>query len=59
MKKAKSTKSMNETVEDKTLNEAIERVYRKYGTDLHSFFRDVHNELTIKRQDSSEVNNRS
>ena len=58
MKKTKVSKPNVETAEDAAIRAAIDRVYQKYGTDLHSFFRDVYNELTIKRQDSSEVKNR-
>ena len=39
--------------EQKTLSDAIDTVYKKYGTDLSAFFRDVYQELTIKRQDTS------
>lgn len=38
--------------EDKALNAAINNVYKKYGTNLGAFFRDVYNELTLKRQES-------
>jgi hypothetical protein len=41
--------------EEKALSEAIDRVYKKYGTDLSAFFRDVYEELTIKRQESSKA----
>lgn len=40
------------TPEEKALNEAIDRVYQKYGTDLSAFYRDVYDELTLKRQGS-------
>lgn len=39
------------TPEEKAINEAIDRVYKKYGTDLPAFFRDVYDELTLKRQE--------
>lgn len=39
--------------EEKAPREAIDRVYKKYGTDLSAFFRDAYEELTIKRQESS------
>ena len=58
MKKNKLRESDIETAEDAALRAEIDRVYQKYGTDLHAFFRDVRNELMIKRQDSSEVKNR-
>jgi hypothetical protein len=48
-KKTRKTETAN--LEDKALNEAIERVYRKYGSDLRSFFRDVREELTVKREE--------
>jgi hypothetical protein len=41
-----------ETADDKALSEAIDRVYKKYGTDLRAFLRDVHDELALKRQES-------
>lgn len=52
--KKQSSKLSPETAEDKALSEAIDRVYEKYGTDLPAFFRDVYQELTLKRQESSE-----
>lgn len=33
-----------ETPEEKALNAAIEHIYRKYGTNLTAFFRDVYKE---------------
>ena len=39
--------------DENAVNEAIHRVYKKYGADLSSFFRDVYEELTIKRQKPS------
>jgi hypothetical protein len=39
------------TQEDRELREAINEVYKKYGTDLDSFYRDVDAELEIKRQE--------
>ncbi|MBZ5555087.1 MAG: hypothetical protein LAO21_20420 [Acidobacteriia bacterium] len=50
----KIRKSNVETSEDKALSEAIRRVYQKYGTNLSAFVRDVHDELTMKRQDIPE-----
>ncbi|MGA8848244.1 MAG: hypothetical protein WB564_00240 [Dehalococcoidia bacterium] len=34
--------------EEKALSEAIDRVYKKYGTDLSAFFRDIYEELTMR-----------
>jgi hypothetical protein len=39
-----------ETPQEKAVNAGIDRVYKKYGTDLQAFFRDVYRELAIKRQ---------
>jgi hypothetical protein len=44
-----------ETPEERSLNEAIDRVYEKYGTDLNAFFRDVYKEMTIERQERGEA----
>ena len=51
----KSAPSMRfpETPKDKADHEAIEKVYQKYGTNLPAFFRDICEELEIKRQESS------
>lgn len=45
-------KASVEAIEEKALKAAIDRVYQKYGTDLRAFFRDVHQELATKRQES-------
>lgn len=39
-----------ESAQDQAIKEAADRIYRKYGTDLHRFFRDVDTELTLKRE---------
>ena len=41
------------TQEERELRESINEVYKRYGTDLESFFRDVDAELEIKRQEPS------
>lgn len=41
--------------DENAVNEAIQRVYEKYGTDLSAFFRDVHEELAVKRQEPSKT----
>jgi hypothetical protein len=46
-----------ETPKDKAEQEAIEKVYQKYGTNLPAFFRDICEELEIKRQESSSSKN--
>jgi hypothetical protein len=54
----KESKPIILTPEEKALNEAIDRVYKKYGTDLPAFFRDVYNELTLKREESCDAADR-
>lgn len=54
----KGRKQIILTPDEKILNEAIDRVYEKYGTDLPAFFRDVYDELTLKRQESCGDHNR-
>jgi hypothetical protein len=41
----KQTGSKPLSAREKELREAIERVYRRYGTDLPAFYRDVQKEL--------------
>jgi hypothetical protein len=50
MKKV-TRKSTTESIDDRDINAAVDRVYRKYGTDLHAFLRDIREELTLKRQE--------
>lgn len=38
------------TAQERELNEAIDRVYRKYGTDLTRFFEEVYREASTKHQ---------
>jgi hypothetical protein len=52
MKKKSSKSNFSEKSEEKELNTAIESVYRKYGTDLRAFTRDVYRDLEVKRQES-------
>ncbi|HLE56564.1 MAG TPA: hypothetical protein VJB15_05720 [Rhodothermia bacterium] len=40
-----------DAVQQREFNEAVERVYRRYGSDLSAFLRDVKIELT--KRDSS------
>jgi hypothetical protein len=54
----KKRKQIVLTQEEKILNEAIDRVYKKYGIDLPAFFRDVHDELILKQQKSCDDANR-
>jgi len=51
----KESKPIIWTPDEKALSEAVDRVYKKYGTNLSAFFRDVHKELTLKRQESVKV----
>ena len=41
-----------EQIRDAQLEEAIERVYRKYGSDLAAFLRDVQQEILLKQEGS-------
>lgn len=50
---SKGSKPIILSPEENAANEAIHRVYKKYGTDLSAFFRDVYQDLTIKQQESS------
>ena len=34
-----------------SINDAVERIYRKYGSDLSHFFSDVEEEIAVKRQE--------
>jgi hypothetical protein len=47
-------KSKNEVIE-KELAEAVERVYKKYGTNLKAFFDDVNKELEERRKKPVEM----
>jgi hypothetical protein len=52
---SKESKPIILSTEENETNEAIQRVYEKYGTDLSAFFRDVHEKLAIKRQEPSKT----
>ena len=49
----KENKVITLTSEEKALNEAIDRVYKKYGTNLTAFYRDVYEELALKQKESN------
>jgi hypothetical protein len=49
-----NTKQRPEMQRDKEIDAAIDRVYKKYGTDLPAFFRDVYKELELERRESGE-----
>jgi hypothetical protein len=59
MKNPKPIKPNVETAEDRVISEAIERVYRKYGSDLNAFLRDIDDELIIKRQEAPRRQNQT
>ena len=40
------------TPEDKALNDAIDRVYKKYGNNISAFVRDIQKGLAVKRQEA-------
>ena len=46
----RETAEAAERLREKEVREAVERVYRKYGTDLAAFNRDVQKELELVKR---------
>ncbi len=47
-------RSVNETppkANTANISDAVERIYRKYGSDLSHFFSDVEEEISVKKQE--------
>lgn len=46
----KGPTSTKDASRDKDLIEATERIYRRYGSDLPAFYRDVHKERELEKR---------
>jgi hypothetical protein len=49
-KQENSTPQKTANTRDTEFDEAVERIYRHYGSDLSAFYRDVQKELLYKRE---------